>query len=138
VRLDVVGRSPDDLERVALGLLTGRAPRGDAVAAEDHTDRLRVGVLDRSDVQTELEARPAPGHPHDSVPEDLLRQRLTVGGCGNGYARVRVQVVDVSGVDEAVHRGVDRRSRAAFAVQAVVERGDHLVLPLDSGVGVDQ
>ena len=36
------------------------------------------------------------------------------------------------GVDEAVHRGVDRRRGAAAAVQAVVERGDHLVLALDA------
>ena len=42
------------------------------------------------------------------------------------------------GVDEAVHRGVDRRRRAALAVQAVVERRDHLVLALDAGVDVDQ
>ena len=42
------------------------------------------------------------------------------------------------GVDEAVHRGVDRRRRAALAVQAVVERGDHLVLALDAGVDVDE
>ena len=42
------------------------------------------------------------------------------------------------GVDQAVHRGVDRRGRAAPAVQAVVERGDHLVFALDAGVDVDQ
>ena len=42
------------------------------------------------------------------------------------------------GVDEAVHRGVDRRRGAALAVQAVVERGDHLVLALDAGVDVDE
>ena len=49
-----------------------------------------------------------------------------------------MQVVDVRGVDEAVHRGVDRRRRAALAVQAVVERGDHLVLALDARVDVDE
>ena len=42
------------------------------------------------------------------------------------------------GVDEAVHRRVDRRRRAALAVQAVVERGDHLVLAVDAGVDVDE
>ena len=45
-----------------------------------------------------------------------------------------MQVVDVRGIHEAVHRGVDRRRRAALAVQAVVERGDHLVLAVDAGV----
>ena len=49
-----------------------------------------------------------------------------------------MEVVDVGGVDEAVHRGVDRRRRAAPAVQAVVERGDHLVLALDARVDVDE
>jgi hypothetical protein len=49
-----------------------------------------------------------------------------------------VQVVHVRGVDEAVHGGVDRRCGAALAVQAVVERGDHLVLAVDTGVDVDQ
>ena len=51
---------------------------------------------------------------------------------------IGVEVVDVGGVDEAVHRGVDRRRRAAPAVQAVVERGDHLVLALDARIDVDE
>ena len=53
-------------------------------------------------------------------------------------ARVGVQVVDVRGIDQAVHRGVDRRRGAALAVQAVVERRDHLVLAVDAGVDVHQ
>ena len=44
----------------------------------------------------------------------------------------------MGGVDEAVHRGVDRRRRAALAVQAEVEGGDHLVLPLLARVDVDE
>ena len=51
---------------------------------------------------------------------------------------VGVQVVHVRGVDQPVHRGVDRRRGAALAVQAVVERGDHLVLALHARVDVDQ
>ena len=65
-------------------------------------------------------------------------QRLPVGRGGEGDARVRVQVVDVRAVDQAVHRRVDRRGRAALAVQAVVERGDHLVLAVDAGIDVGQ
>ena len=61
----------------------------------------------------------------------VLRRRERDAGVG-------VQVVDVRGVDEAVHRGVDRRRRAALAVQAVVERGDHLVLAVDARVDVDE
>ena len=41
-------------------------------------------------------------------------------------------------VDQAVHGGVDRRRGAAAAVQAVVERGDHLVLAVDARVDVDE
>ena len=41
-------------------------------------------------------------------------------------------------IDQAVHRGVDRRRRAALAVQAEVERRDHLVLPIDPGIDVHQ
>ena len=121
-----------------LGLLAGVAPRGDAVAAEDAADRLRVLLLDRGDVEAELEAGPAPRHPHDLLAEDLLGQRLAVGGGRDRDAGVGVQVVDVRGVHEPVHRGVDRRRRAALAVQAVVERRDHLVLALDARVDVDQ
>ena len=40
------------------------------------------------------------------------------------------------GIHEAVHRRVDRRCRATLAVEAVVERGDHLVLAIEAGVDV--
>ncbi len=59
-------------------------------------------------------------------------------GRGDGDAAVGVQVVDVGGVDQAVHRGVDRRSRTALAVQAEVEGGDHLVLAVDARIDVDE
>ena len=49
-----------------------------------------------------------------------------------------MQVVDVRGIHQAVHRRVDRRRRAALAVQAVVERGDHLVLAVDARVHVNE
>ena len=42
------------------------------------------------------------------------------------------------GLDQAVHRGVDRRRGAAPAVQAVVEGSDHLVLAVDARVDVDE
>ncbi len=142
VGLAVLGEEPlggaDDVERAGLALLGRVAPGGDAVAAEDHADRLRVVPLDLGDVETELEARPAPVHPRHPVAEALLGERLAVGGGRERDAGVGVQVVDVRGVDEAVHRGVDRRCRAAAAVQAVVERRDHLVLALDARVDVDQ
>ena len=78
------------------------------------------------------------GHPHHSVAEDLLGQCLAVGGGGESDAGIRVQVVDVGGVDQAVHRGVDRRRRASAAVQAVVEGGHHFVFAVHARVDVDQ
>ena len=45
-------------------------------------------------------------------------------------------LVDVGGVDEAVHGGVDRRGGTALAVQAVVEGGDHFVLGVNALVDV--
>ena len=103
-----------------------------------HADGLRVRRLDRGDVQAELEAGAPPRHPHHPVAEALLGQLLPVGRGGQRDPGVRVQVVHVRGVDQPVHRGVDRRRGAALAVQAVVERGDHLVLAVDPGVDVDQ
>ena len=41
-------------------------------------------------------------------------------------------------VDQPVHRGVDRRRRATLAVEAEVERGDHLVLAVNAGIDVDE
>ena len=83
-----------------------------------------------------------PGRRHGThatrSPKQSLGQRLAVGRGGEGDARVRMEVVDVGGVDQPVHRGVDRRRGAAPAVQAVVERGDHLVLALDARVDVDE
>ena len=138
VLLDVALGGADDPERVLLRLRAGVAPRGDAVAAEDAADGLRVGLLDRGDVEAELEAGTTPRHPHDLVAEDLLGQLLAVGRGRDRDAGVGVQVVDVRGVDEAVHRGVDRGSGTALAVQAVVERRDHLVLAVEAGVDVDE
>ena len=83
-----------------------------------------------------------PGRRHGThatrSPKHSRGQRLAVGGGRERDARVRVQVVDVRGLDKAVHRGVDGRRRAALAEHAVVERRDHLVLALDTRVDVRQ
>ena len=63
---------------------------------------------------------------------------LTVGRRGDGDAGVGVQMVDVRRVDQAVHGCVDRGRGSTFAVQAVVERGDHLVLAIDTRVDVGE
>ena len=108
------------------------------MAAEDRADGLRVRPLDRGDVEAQLEPGAPPRDPGHAVAEAVARQRLAVGGGRERDPGVRVEVVDVGGVDQPVHRGVDRRRRAAPPVQAVVERGDHLVLALDARVDVDQ
>jgi len=108
------------------------------VATQDAADRRGVAALDRRDVEAELEAGATPGHPENSVAEALLGQGLPVLGSRQGDSRVRMQVVDVRGLDQAVHRGVDRRGRPTLAVQAVVKGGDHLVLSVHAGVDVGQ
>ncbi len=138
VLLDVALGGADHPQGVPLASLGGVAPGRDAVAAEDAADGLRVLRLDGSDVEAELEAGPAPRHPHDLVAEDPLRQRLAVGGRRDRDPGVGVQVVDVRRVHEPVHGGVDRGSRTALAVQAVVEGRDHLVLALDARVDVHE
>ena len=138
VVLDVLLGLLDDPQRVGLGFLAGGAPGGDAVAAEDGADRVRVRVLDRGDVQAQLEAGATPRHPRHLLAEDLLGQGLAVGGRGNGDAGVRVQVVHVRGVDQPMHGGVDRRRGAALAEQAVIKRGHHFVFTLDAGIHVFQ
>ena len=54
-----------------------------------------LAARDRGDVQAQLEAGPAPRHPHDAVAEALGGQPLAVGRGGQRDARVGVQVVDV-------------------------------------------
>jgi len=47
-------------------------------------------------------------------------------------------MINMRRIDEAVHRRVDRWRRSALAMQAVIERRDHLVFALDSGIDVHQ
>ncbi len=138
VRLDVRRGGLDDPPGVALALLGGLAPRRDPVPAEDRPDRLRVLLLGTRRVQAELEPGPAPRDPHDPVAEDPAGELLAVGRGRDRDAGVRVQVVDVRLVDQGVGGGVDGGGRPTAPVQAVVERGDHLVLAVHAGVDVDQ
>ena len=88
---------------------------------------------DLGHVQAELEAGPAPVDPGHPIAE-------AARGSGPRRRRRVASAIPESGwrwstwsaLDEAVHRGVDRRRGAAAAVEAVVERGDHLVLALDA------
>ncbi len=124
----------DDPARVGLGLVAGVTPGRDAVAAEDHTDRAGVRLLDGGDVESELESGTTPGNPRHPAAKRLCGERLPVGGGRKRDAGVGVQVVDVCGIHQSVHGRVDRGCGASLAVQGVVERGDHVVFALHSRV----
>ena len=83
-----------------------------------------------------------PGRRHGTQttrsPKIWLVSCFTVGGGSDRDPAIGMQVIDVRSVDEAVHRGIDRRRRTAPAVQAVVEGRDHLVFALHAGIDVDQ
>ena len=106
--------------------------------AQDHPDGLWVLPLHGRDVEAELEPGSPPGHPDGFVAVDPLGQLLAVDGRRHGDPSVRVQVVDVGGTDQRVHRGVDRGGRAAPSMDAEVECVDHLVLALRTRVDIDQ
>src|SRR6202040_2043162 len=69
--VDDLLRARDDLQGAGLALVARAAPGGDAVAAEDHADRLRVRLIDGGDVEAELEAGAAPRDPGHAVAEAL-------------------------------------------------------------------
>ena len=83
-----------------------------------------------------------PGRRHGThatlSPKISLVQLLPIGSRRDRDPRVRVQVIDVRRVHQPVHRRVDARRRPTLAMQAVVERRHHLVLPLHPGVDVHQ
>ena len=73
--------------------------------------------LDRRDVQAELEARAPPRHPDHPAAEASAVSSSPSAAVAIAMPAVGVQVVDVRRIHQAVHRGVDRRRRAALAVQ---------------------
>ncbi len=137
VRDELLGGS-DDLERSSLALFGRVAPSGDSVSAENRADRRGVIPPDRRHVETELEAWAPPFNPGDTVAKAAAGQPFSIGCRREGDPRVRMKVVDVVGVDESVHRRVDRRRGAAATVQAVVEGPDHLVLAVHARVDVHE
>ena len=85
-----------------------------------------------------LGARAAARAPTPRGPRSTARSASPRLPGGQRDPGVGVQMVHVRRVDQPVHRGVDRRRGAPFAVQAEVERRDHLVLPVHPGIDVDQ
>ena len=92
----------------------------------------------RGDVEAELETGTTPRHPHHRVTEALRGKFLAVGGRRERDAGVGMKVVDVASRHQSVHRGVDRRRRTAAPVHAEIERRDHLVFALGTGVHADE
>ncbi len=97
-----------------------------------------MGALEPGDFQPQLEAGPPPRQPADEVAEARPGQCLAVGRRGEGDAGIGVQMINMREVEQPVHGRVDGRRGRGFAMQAVVERGDHLVLALDSRVDAGQ
>ena len=88
--------------------------------------------VQRLDLEGEFETRTPPRHPRDLLAEALLGERFAVGGGGQRDHRVGVEVIDVRGRQQAVHRSVDRRRGSADT--AVLEQFDHLVFVLRTPV----
>jgi hypothetical protein len=126
----------DDPERILLALGTGVAPGSDAVATQDAANRTRILSLDFGDVETQLEARASPRHPHHLVAINLGGQLFAIRSGGNGDAGVWVKVVNMIRIDQGVHCGVDGRRSATFSVGAVVEGFHHLVFTIDTGIHI--
>ena len=94
--------------------------------------------LDLGHIESKLEAGTPPSDPRDPTAETLASERLAIGRGRERDPGIGVEMIDVRGVDEPVHRRVDRRRRPAATVQAVVERPDHLVLAIDARIDVDE
>ena len=97
-----------------------------------HHDGLHGGLLmgDILHGESELEARAHPLHVSHLAGEDLLREGFAVLGSGDRDDRVRVHVVDVLTRQEAVQRGVDRRSARIQVEGGVIVHADHVVFGL--------
>ena len=108
------------------------------MAAEHDAPQPRVVLVEGGDLQAELEAGTPPREPCDLASEALLGVRFAIGRGRHGDDAVRVEVIDVLGVHEGVHGGVDRWRRPTGAEGAVLEEGDHDVLVLGAGVAIPE
>jgi hypothetical protein len=124
----------DHVERDGLAGFGRVGPGRQPVAAQHHAPQARIVGRQRGDLQAQLEAGSAPRHPRHLAAKALLGQGLTIDRRRQGDHGVGVQVIHVAGVHQRVHRGVDRRRRAAGPPAAVIERGHHLVLVVDAPI----
>src|SRR5699024_11943320 len=117
---DVLLRGVDDPQRVVLRRLAGISPGGNPMPTQDAPHGLRVLLLDLSDVEPELETRPAPGHPDDLLAVDLPGELLTIHRGSNGDTGIRVQVINIGGIAQSVYRGIDTWGSPALSVHGVI------------------
>ena len=138
MRIEVDTRRLDHPETVGFRFVARGTPRRDAVTTEHHPNSVRVALVDRCDVEAQLESGAAPGDPGDPGAKDVSGQSFAVCRGRDGNDAVGMQMVDMRSLDQAVHRSVDGWCGSTPAVQAEVKSGHHLVLPGLSGIDGDQ
>ena len=138
MRIEVGTRRLDHPEAVGCRFVARGTPRRDAVTTQYHPNSVRVVLIDRCDVEAQLESGATPGDPGNPGAKDVSSQSFAVCRCRDGNGAVGMQMVDMRGLDQAVHRSVDGWRGPTPAVQAKVKRRHHLVLPSLSGIDGDQ
>ena len=102
-----------------------------------HHHALQVGSLFAQvfHVQRQLETGPPPGDPAHLVAVATFGQLFTIGRSGQCDDGIGMEVIDVSHLEETVHRGVDARCGAGRAEETEIEQLMHLVfarlIPID-------
>ena len=138
MRIEVDTLRLDHPETVGLGFVARGTPCRHAVTTEYHPNSVRFVLIDRCDVEAQLESGAAPGDPGDPGAKDVSGQPFAVCRSRDGNDAVGMQMVDMRSSDQAVHRSVDGWCGPTPAVQAEVKSGHHLVLPALSGIDGDQ
>src|SRR5699024_10780979 len=97
----------NDFQRVFLTFFTRLPPRGSTVPAQDNPDSVPICDFNFCYIATKLPSRTAPRHPNDSVTKTLLGYFFTVPGAAQRNPRIRVQVINVIGIYQRVHRRIN-------------------------------
>src|SRR5262249_9065060 len=119
----------DDLQSGFVTLFRSVTPGEEAVGLEDDTLGLRVFANKLLQCQPEGVSRAQPRQPADLLAIDLAGECVTVGRGGNRDDGVRVHVVDVSAVDQAVQRGINAGGAGIQVESAVsIERHQYAVI----------
>ena len=83
-----------------------------------------------------------PGRRHGThttlLPENLAGELLTIGRGGDRDPGIGMQMIHMRRIHQTMHRGINARGGAALAVQAEIERRDHLILPIHPRIHLHQ